>query len=430
MLDINFIRENTDKVKTAVKNKQKDATIVDRVLDLAQQRVDLIHKIEELRQERNKIAKSDSEENRTRGKEIKEELKALEPLLEETEREFKIFLYQIPNIPYDDVPIGKDESENKVVKKVGEPKKFTFKPKDHIEIGEFLDIIDVKTAAKVSGSRFGYLKGDAVLIEFALNMFALGILTNEQKLIEIAKKANLDVNTKPFIPVLPPVMIRPEVFTRMARLDFGQEEERYYLQKDDLYLIGSAEHTLGPLHMDQTLSEKDLPVRYVGFSTAFRREAGTYGKDTRGVFRVHQFDKLEMESFTTAEDSIKEQDFIVAIQEYLVSSLGLPYQVVEICTGDMGGPDARQIDIETWFPGQGKYRETHTSDLMTDYQSRRLGTKVQRRNGEIEYVHMNDATAFAGRSLLAVLENYQKDDGTIEIPEILRSYFGKDKIVK
>lgn len=433
MLDINYIRENTEKVKEAAKNKQHDPAIVDEVLALSQKRVGLIQRTEELRQERNQISKSDSEENRKRGKEIKDELKELEPGLEEVEKEYKNALYKIPNVPFDEVPVGKDESENKVVKKVGEPKKFSFKPKDHLELGEALGIIDVETASKVTGPRFGYLKRDAVLLEFALNMFAMGILTNEVKLKEITDKAGLDVSTKPFIPVLPPVMVKAEVFLKMARinsLDPSQEEEKYYLPKDDLYLIGSAEHTLGPMHMDQTIAEKDLPIRYAGFSTAFRREAGSYGKDTRGVFRVHQFDKLEMESFTTPEDSRKEQEFIVAVQEHLNSVLGLPYQVVEICTGDMGGPDARQIDIETWLPGQDKYRETHTSDLMTDYQARRLGTKVQRKGGETEYVHMNDATAFAGRSLIAILENYQQEDGSIEIPEALRPYMGKDKITK
>jgi seryl-tRNA synthetase len=224
-------------------------------------------------------------------------------------------------------------------------------------------------------------------------------------------------------------MIRPDVFKRMARLDPGQEEERYYLPKDDLYLIGSAEHTLGPLHMDETLKEEELPVRYIGFSPAFRRESGSYGKDVKGILRVHQFDKLEMESFTTPENSRKEQDFIVSVQEYLVQSLEIPYQVVSVCTGDMGGPDARQIDIECWMPGQGRYRETHTSDLMTDYQSRRLATKVKRKNGKTELVHMNDATAFAiGRILIAIIENNQTAEGKIRIPKVLQKYIGKEEI--
>jgi seryl-tRNA synthetase len=222
-------------------------------------------------------------------------------------------------------------------------------------------------------------------------------------------------------------MIRPEVFQRMARLE--PKEERYYIPSDDIYLIGSAEHTLGPLHMDETIQEDRLPIRYLGFSTAFRREAGSYGKDTRGILRVHQFDKLEMESFVSPEEGFAEQDFFVAIQEYLVHSLGLPYQVVAICTGDMGNPDVRQFDIEMWIPSQGKYRETHTSDYMGDYQARRLATKMKRKDGKTEFVHMNDATAFAiGRTLIAIMENYQTADGKIMVPEVLQKYVGKKVI--
>jgi seryl-tRNA synthetase len=222
----------------------------------------------------------------------------------------------------------------------------------------------------------------------------------------------------------------------MARIE--PRDERYYLQSDDLYLIGSAEHTLGPLHMDETLPESALPARYVGFSTSFRREAGSYGKDTKGILRVHQFDKLEMESFTRPEDSRTEQDFIVAVQEHLVRSLEIPYRVMDICTGDMGGPDARQIDIEMWMPGspdahgkgKGVYRETHTSDLMTDYQARRLRTKVKKADGTAEYAHMNDATAFAiGRTLIAIIENYQTKKGTVLVPKVLQPYMGLREIL-
>ena len=202
------------------------------------------------------------------------------------------------------------------------------------------------------------------------------------------------------------------------------------MQRDNLYLIGSAEHTLGAMHMDQTFFEQNLPLRYIGFSTSFRREAGSYGKDTKGILRVHQFDKIEMESFTIPEDSKIEQDFFVAIQEYLMKSLEIPYQVVMICTGDMGTPDARQLDIEAWLPGQNKYRETHTSDLMTDYQARRLNTKVKLKSGKTEFVHMNDATAFAiGRTLIAILENYQQKDGSVLVPKVLQALTGFDKIM-
>jgi len=225
-------------------------------------------------------------------------------------------------------------------------------------------------------------------------------------------------------------MIKPDVYTKMARLSPEDKTERYYIPSDDIYLVGSAEHTLGPIHIDQIIPEADLPIRYVAFSTAFRREAGSYGKDTRGILRVHQFDKIEMESFSKPEDSVLEQNFFVAIQEYLVKSLEIPYQVVSICTGDMGKPDARQIDIECWIPSQKKYRETHTSDLMTDYQARRLNTKLKRRDGKIEFVHMNDATAFAiGRILVAILENYQQKDGSIKVPKVLQKYCGF-KVIK
>lgn len=410
MLDINFIRENPEKVKEGIRKKQYDPSLVDKVLELDIKRRDLIQRVEELRAKRNQLAKGGkpSEE----GKRIKEEVKNLEPELGQVTAEYEQVLTEIPNLPLDDVPEGKDENDNKVLRTWGEPTKFNFQPRDHLELGELLGIIDVERAAKISGTRFSYLKGDGALLEFALIQHALKILTTEG-----------------FIPVVPPVMIKPDVFTRMARLNQADRDERYYLDQDDLYLVGSAEHTLGPLHMGETIPESKLPIRYLGFSTSFRREAGSYGKDTRGILRVHQFDKLEMETFTVPEDSVKEQDYIVSLQEKLMQSLKIPYQVVVICTGDMAGPDARQIDIESWMPGQNKYRETHTSDLMTDYQARRLNTKVQRKDGKTEFVHMNDATAFAiGRTIVAILENYQQEDSSIIIPEVLRPYMGKDKI--
>jgi len=217
---------------------------------------------------------------------------------------------------------------------------------------------------------------------------------------------------------------------RMARLE--PQEDRYQVKEDDLFLAGSAEHTLGPIHMDETLKENELPKRYIGYGTAFRREAGTYGKDTKGILRQHQFDKLEMQSFTLPETSLDEQNFIIAIQEYMMRELGLHYQVVQICTGDMAIPDYRQIDIETWMPGQDSYKETHTSDLNTSFQSRRLNTKVKRADSKSEFVHMNDATLFAvGRTLIAIMENYQQEDGTIKVPVVLQPFMGgKDTIGK
>jgi len=408
MLDINYIRENTEEVKKKVVTKNFDPKFIDEVVKLDEKRRKLIGEIEELRAERNKAA---SDKDIEKGKGIKLKLQKLEPEFKETEEKYKVALWKIPNLPSDDTPIGKDESENKVIRKWGEPRKFDFKIKDHVELGKDLGIIDTDKAANVSGARFNYLKGDLVLLQNALYQFALEVLIK-----------------KGFIPIIPPLIVKAEVMKKMSRHD--PIDDRYYLKEDDSMLIGSAEHTLGPMHMNETFDEKNLPLRYFAFTPAFRREAGTYGKDTRGILRQHQFDKVEMESFTLAKQGKEEQDFLVQIQEHLMQELKLPYQVVSICTGDLGGPDYRQIDIETWMPGQNKYRETNTSDYVTDYQSRRLNTRV-RSGSETEFVHMNDATAFAmGRTIIAILENYQNEDGSVEIPKVLQKWMGKKKISK
>jgi len=408
MLDIKFIRENVDLVKTATKNKQLDASIVDDALTLDEKKRKLIQEVEVLNALRNKCAR---EKDIEKGKETKLKLQELEPKLKEVENEFLIAIYKIPNVVSDDTIVGKNENENSVIRSWGTPRKFEFNPKDHMELGVNLGIIDTELGSKVAGARFNYLMGDAVLLQNALHQFAMEVLLK-----------------RGFIPVVPPLFINPDVYTKMARLSPETEIERYAIERDNQYLIGSAEHTLGPMHMGETLNEKALPLRYFAFTPAFRREAGSYGKDTKGILRQHQFDKLEMESFSTPEQGLVEQDFFVSIQEELMQALEIPYQVVAICTGDMGGPDFRQMDIESWMPGQGKYRETHTSDYMTDYQSRRLNTRVKTKNG-VEFVHMNDATAFAmGRTIIAILENYQNEDGSINVPSVLQKWMGKSKI--
>jgi len=418
MLDIKYIRENPDEVKKVCEQKQTKCDI-DRLLELDKQRRKLLQEAEGLKAEQNKLGKEQQEEAR----EIKKKIKKIEPELRETEKEIEEILDKVPNVVSEDTPIGLDESGNKVIRKWGKKPKFSFKFKDHLELGEALDIIDVKRAAKVSGTRFNYLKGGAALLQFALVQYVFSALTNEKIIKKILIEKDLKISSKPFIPVIPPVMIKPKTFQRMARLE--PREERYHIPKDDIYLVGSAEHTLGSMHMDEIFNRKDLPVRYIGYSTAFRREAGAYGQDTRGILRVHQFDKLEMESFSLPENGLKEQDLIIGIQEYLVKKLELPYQVIMICTGDMGGPDYRQVDIECWLPAQNSYRETHTSDYMTDYQSRRLNTRVRGKDGDLEFVYMNDATAIAiGRMLIAIIENYQQKDGSIKVPKALREYMG------
>ncbi|HYF13174.1 MAG TPA: serine--tRNA ligase [Candidatus Paceibacterota bacterium] len=431
MLDITFIRENPDIVRAALKNKNREGVDLDRILVLAEDRRKIAGEISELNRKRNEAADA---RDADAGKRLKDELKSAEDKYNALEKELLSLLIKIPNIPSADTPIGPDESGNVVVREWGEKRQFPFTPKAHWDIGKKLDVIDSEKAAEVSGARFTYLKGDLALMQFALLQFAFKVLTSEEELQKIAGEAGLAVNTKPFTPVVPPVFMRSQVMNRMARLD--PIEDRFYFEKDDLVLVGSAEHTMGPLHMDEVIPESQLPIRYVGYSTAFRREAGSYGKDTKGILRQHQFDKLEMETFTKPEDGKLEQDFLVAIQENLMRKLNLPYRAVLICTGDMGFPDQRQIDLELWMPGQenpegglGRYRESHSADYVGGFQARRLNTKVKRDDGTTEPLHMNDATVIAvGRTLIAILENYQNDDGSVTIPEVLRPYIGKEKI--
>lgn len=433
MFDIQFIRENKEEVQKATKAKNVDVDI-DALLQLDQERLKRIRETEELRAKKNAIndrikSAANADERQAAieaGKAIKAELEMSEPQLAEAEERFRELMYLVPNIVSEDTPEGPDESGNIVLRQWGEKPSFDFEPREHWELAEALGLMDAERATKVSGSRFLYLKGDLVMLEWAMMSLAFQTLTDEATLSAIASDAGFDVPATPFVPVLPPVLIRPDMHRRMGRLD---PEEMYALERDDLTLIGSAEHTLGSMYADEILDEGDLPLRLVGFSTAFRREAGTYGKDMKGMLRLHQFNKLEMESFTTPEMSRAEQDFIVAIQEHLLRKLGIPYQVVAICTGDMGKPDFRQIDIESWMPGQGRYRETNTADLIGDFQARRLETRVRRTNGSLEYVHMNDATAFSERPLIAILENYQEADGSVVVPKALRPFVGKDRIV-
>ncbi len=400
MLDIKFIKENKDLVVAAAKNKNREID-ADRIILISDERKRLRGEIDLINQKRKEAANA---RDIALGTQLKTELEQLEKDFAEVDKEFVSLMLKVPNIYSADTPVGKDEGENKVVRSWGEIPQFDFAPKEHHEIGKALGVIDTETAGEVSGSRFTYLKGSLVLVQFALIQFVLKVLVE-----------------KGFTPVIPPVFIKPAVQNRMAR--FMTPEDHYMFPNDDLMLIGSAEHTLGPMYMDKILEEKDLPIRMAGYSTAFRREAGTYGKDTSGILRQHQFDKLEMESFTLPEESLKEQELLVSIQEEILQALKLPYQVVSVCTGDMGFPDYRQIDIETWMPGQGKYRETHSADHTGNFQSRRLNTRVKRADGSIEPVHMNDATAVAiGRTLIAIIENYQQADGSVRIPEVLLPY--------
>ncbi len=425
MLDIRFIRYNAELVQTNARNKGYDVDISN-LLKLDSKRRDLLNKADVLRAKRNDIVSQTksgkpSDELIAEGKAIKEELVGAEGNLKAVDSEYITILKQVPNMAMSDVPLGKNEDDNVVVKTIGDISKFDFTPRNHAEIANTRGWIDKTRAAKVAGSRFAYIMGDLVKLQFAIIQFVIETLSDEAIIAKIAKGAGLEVNTKPFIPVLPPYMIRTEMYDAMDRLE--PRDDRYKLEGDDLWLQGSAEHVLGSMHAGEIFDEAELPLRYVGYATSFRREAGTYGKDMEGILRMHQFDKLEIESFTCAEDGHNEHLLFIAIQEYMLTQLGLPYRVLKKCTADIGKPNASGVDMETWLPGQDKYRETHTADYMTDYQARRLNTRVRRGAGTMELIHTNDATAFAlGRIMIAIIENNQTADFKVNVPTVLQPY--------
>lgn len=429
MLDIQYIRDNPETV--AEKSRQKGYEVnIGELLELDGERRTRLTQLEELRARRNQLStetkgQKPSDEQIEHGKQLKGEIAAREAELKTAEEKYLALLKKVPNMPLDGVPVGASEDENVVVKTVGEPTKFDFIPKSHVELADAKDWIDKTRAAKVTGSRFAYLKGDLVQLQFALIQYVLATLTSRDSIAKLIAENDLHIEPKPFVPILPPVMIREDVYDQMDRLE--PREDRYHIEGEDdnLWLIGSAEHTLGSMYADEILPAESLPIRYIGYSTSFRQEAGTYGKDTEGILRMHQFDKLEMEVFSTAETGLDEHLLLIAIQEYMMQQLGLPYHVLMKCTADIGKPDARAVDIEAWLPGQDKYRETHTADYMTDYQARRLKTRTKRPDGTIALVHTNDATAFAaGRTLIAIIENYQTREGNVVVPEALRPYMG------
>lgn len=417
MLDIKFIRENPEKIKQGLKKRLfTEVKLVDEVTLLDKKRSVLLIEVENLRMKKNKAS---NDRNIEEGKKIKEELKTRETEFNEVENELKDLLYKIPNVPADDVPEGPEENK-KVLKKFGEPKKFDFQPLDHVDLGLKLGIVDIERASKISGSRFAYLEGDGVLLEFALINFALSKLM-----------------TKGFVPLLPPMIIKKEITDDLGYWH-GGGNENYYFLKDyentqkgkqeremDLYLVGTGEHSTVPMYAKEILNEKDLPKKYVTFSSCFRREAGTYGKDTKGILRLHQFDKVEMIELVKPEDDEKVHEEMLSFSEELMQELNLPYQVVILAAGDIGFPTAKTYDIETWLPGQNKYRETHSISTTTDYQARRLEIKYRGADGN-KFVHILNGTAFAiGRTIIAILENYQNSDGSVNVPEVLQNYVGK-----
>ncbi len=430
MLDIQFIRDNPEEVTQ--KSSQKGYSVdIKQLLGFDQARREMLQKVEELRRKRKQLAKASPNSSVTDShqtqdaRQLKIELTDAEHRLASLEREYETLLKKVPNMPWNDVPVGRSEADNVVAKTVGELPQFNFTPKNHWELAEGRMWIDKKRAAKVSGSRFAYLKGDFVRLQWALMQFALDQLTNREVLADVISKNDLKISDTPFTPVLPPLMLKTEVYEAMDRLE--PRDDRYKIEGEELWLQGSAEHVLGSMHVGEMLQENQLPLRYIGFATSFRKEAGTYGKDTEGIIRMHQFDKLEMESLSTGSTSFREHLFMIALQEHLMQALDLPYRVINKCTADIGKPNTRGWDIEAWLPGQDKYRETHTADYMTDYQARRLKIRFKKPNGTNELVHTNDATVFSQRPLIAIIENFQQSDGSVMVPKVLVPYMGGRK---
>lgn len=408
MLDIRLLREEPDLVRQGLQAKGYDSLVVDHIAPLDSRARELQTQLEALRAERNKIA-SLGPHAAEQGRKIKQEIETVQELLTVTSGELRELLLGLPNLPATDVPVGEGESANKVVKTVGDLP-IIEDPKDHLELAEKYDLIDMERAAKVSGSRFNYLKRELVLLEFALVRYALD-----------------KAQAQGFIPMITPELVNERTVMGTGYLPQGADE--VYKTQDDLYLIGTSELALVAYHQDEVLAEKELPRRYVGFSSCFRREAGTYGKDMRGILRQHQFDKVELVSLVTPEESEAELERILALEEEIVQGLGLPYQVIKMGSGDLGVQAAKKYDIETWMPGQGKYRETHSCSNTTDFQARRLNIRYKTSQGKNEFVHTLNGTAVAiGRMLIAILENGQQKDGTIRLPQVLVPYIGIEMI--
>ena len=412
MLDIKLIREDPEPFREALARRGL-AERVDELLKADERRRELTRRVEDLRAEQNRSSKAiggaqGDEKQRLIAEvaKVSAELKELDPQLTEAETVLTLLLAATPNLPHPSSPDGfTDEDAVEVRRNHDELPAFDFEPKDHAELGAALGVLDVERGARTSGSRFVYLMRDIVFVQFALMRSAMDVLTD-----------------KGFIPVIPPVLVREEAMYGTGFLP-TDAVNIYRTAEDDLYLIGTAEVSLAALHLGEILEEADLPARYAGYSTCFRREAGTYGKDTGGMFRVHQFDKVEMFSFTTPESSWDEHEYLVSVEEEVLGKLELPYRVVNIAAGDLGGAAAKKYDIEVWLPGQQRYRELTSCSNTTDYQARRMQTRLRRSDGTVETLHTLNGTATAiGRTLIAIMENHQQADGSVVIPEHLWQY--------
>ncbi len=420
MLDIKLIREHPDIVKENLKKRRdpEKLQMLDELLQHDKQWRQQLTELNELRHRMNlataeiaKLKKADKDvaQKIEEARKIESEIKQIEKLVDESREKADYILMRLPNLLHESVPLGEAEEDNVPIRKWGDIPKFDFPVKDHIDLALNLGIIDVERAGKVSGARFYYLKNEGVLFDMALIQLALG------KLIK-----------KGYTPIEPPFMMRRRPYEGVTALgDF--EEVLYKVQDEDLYLIATSEHPMAAMFMDEVLNAQDLPMKYAGISANFRKEAGAHGKDTRGIFRTHQFNKVEQFIFCKPEDSWKMHEKLIRNAEELVQKLGLPYRVVNVCTGDIGTVAAKQYDIEAWMPAQKKYREIISCSNCTDYQARRLNIRYREKEGEPPkgFVHTLNATALAtGRTMVAILGNYQQKDGSVLIPEVLRPFMG------
>jgi seryl-tRNA synthetase len=421
MLDLKLIRSEPERVKAALARRGAAAQ-VDELLTFDARRRELLPEVESAQSERKTLSKQigeakqageDAEELMATVQGLKEKIEAGKAELEKVEAELDRIAATLPNLPDPDAPEGMTEEDAVTVREVGSPPEFEFEPRDHLEIGTELGLIDVEAAAKLSGSRFAYLKGDLVLLELALVRFAIDM-----------------VREQGHEPVVPPVLVREEALVGTGFLPEARDQI-YEIPKDELFLTGTSEVALAGLHADQILDPGALPLRYCAFSTCFRREAGAAGRDTRGIFRVHQFDKVEMFSFVEPSESAAEHDRLLAIEESILSALEIPYRVVNVAAGDLGAPAAKKYDCEGWIPSQGRYRELTSCSNTTDYQARRLGCRYRPAEGEgPQVVHTLNGTAVAvGRTIIALIENRQESNGGFSLPNILQKYGSPERIL-